>query len=74
MKHTTIIGVTIKFSSTNGKNIIQPDCGNSPRKAFLKDLYISLANGDIDILNNSIQNNVNWQVAGQKNVTGKDNL
>ena len=52
---------------------IQPDCGNSSRKIFLKDLYISLANGDIDILNSNVQDNINWQVAGQPQVTGKEN-
>ena len=52
---------------------IQPDCGNSPRKLFLKDLYLSLANGDIEILNRNVQENVNWQVAGQPPVKGKEN-
>jgi hypothetical protein len=52
---------------------IQPDCGNAPRKVFLKDLYISLAHGDNKILNNNIQDNINWQVTGQPLVTGKVN-
>ncbi|MEO6668869.1 MAG: hypothetical protein ABIN36_05305 [Ferruginibacter sp.] len=52
---------------------IQPDCGNAPRKIFLKDLYVSLANADNKILHNNAQDNINWQVAGQTIVTGKEN-
>lgn len=52
---------------------IQPDCGNSPRKVFLKDLYISLANGDIEILNTNVQDNVTWKIVGHSQVTGKEN-
>lgn len=50
---------------------IQPDCGNAPRKVFIKELYTALSNGKMEILNNNIQDNITWQVAGQFQVTGK---
>ena len=34
---------------------VQPDCGNAPRKLFLKDLNVALANGDIEFFTKNIQ-------------------
>ena len=51
---------------------IQPDCGNAPRKLFLKELNVALANGDLDFFENNIPDNINWEVVGQLNVTGKE--
>ncbi len=51
---------------------IQPDCGNSPRKGFLKELYVALANADIEFLKTNIPVNISWEVIGQKLITGKD--
>jgi len=52
---------------------IQPDCGNAPRKLFLKDLNVALANGDIDFFTKNIQDSITWEVVGQSQVTGKEN-
>lgn len=52
---------------------IQPDCGNSPRKLFLKDLNVAIANGNSNFFADSISENINWEIAGQLNVTGKEN-
>jgi|SRR5690606_12114767 len=52
---------------------VQPDCGNSPRKIFLKDLYVGLANGKIDIVKENLSDNVNWEIVPHKSVAGKAN-
>ena len=52
---------------------IKPDCGNSPRKVFLKDLYTSFAYGNFEILYNNVEENLNWIVAGQSALKGKEN-
>ena len=52
---------------------IQPDCGNAPRKLFLKDLNIAFANGDSEYLTDIVPEGINWVITGQKNITGKEN-
>lgn len=53
---------------------VQPDCGNAPRKVFLKELYSSLANGDSQLLSENLQNNFVWEIIGQKQLIGKENF
>lgn len=55
-----------------GKISIQTDCGNSPRKLFLKDLNVALANGDKDFLTNNIPQKIKWEISGKKKVSGQE--
>lgn len=50
---------------------IQPDCGNSPRKLFLKDLNIAFVNGDIAYITRNIPSEITWQIVGQKSLKNK---
>lgn len=52
---------------------VQPDCGNAPRKVFLKELYSALANGNSQLLSQNLQDNFIWQMIGQKQLSGKEN-
>lgn len=52
---------------------IQPDCGNSPRKLFLKDLNVALANGDIEFITKNIQDDITWEIVGHLRLNGKEN-
>ena len=54
------------------KITVQPDCGNAPRKLFLKDFNSALANGDIDFITANISEKINWEIIGQSSVTGKE--
>jgi hypothetical protein len=51
---------------------IQADCGNAPRKLFLKNLNIAFANGDSDYLTDILPESINWIIVGQKNITGRE--
>ncbi|MFN8164801.1 MAG: nuclear transport factor 2 family protein [Bacteroidia bacterium] len=53
------------------KITIQADCGNAPRKIFLKEFYSSLFIGDTALLDDYFPENICWQIAGQDAVTGK---
>jgi len=53
---------------------IQPDCGNAPKKEFLKDFNIAFAKGDIDTLLNSISDDMVWNIIGDKTITGKEHF
>jgi hypothetical protein len=49
---------------------IQPDCGNAPRKLFLKELYIAIAEGKVKQVQEVVPENISWEVVGQKQITG----
>ena len=51
---------------------IPPDCGNSPKKAFLKDLNISIANGKTDLISEHLHDNIIWKFAGKPEQQGKE--
>ncbi|MDR3680645.1 MAG: hypothetical protein P4L41_11830 [Flavipsychrobacter sp.] len=49
---------------------IEPDCGNSPRKQFLKELYTAFANADVEVINEIIPQDISWIIVGNKKVQG----
>ncbi|MFW5760769.1 MAG: nuclear transport factor 2 family protein [Cyclobacteriaceae bacterium] len=51
--------------------IIPADCGNAPKKIFLKDFNIALANADIDYLKDSVADYIHWEVIGREKAVGK---
>ncbi len=51
---------------------IQPDCGNSPRKLFLKDFNIAIAKGDTHYLDDNISDTIEWEIIGQSIVKSKE--
>lgn len=50
---------------------IQPDCGNAPRKLFLKELLIAIAEGNIKHVQEVIPEHISWDIVGQKQITGQ---
>jgi len=54
------------------KIFVQPDCGNAPKKLFLKDLYSSLAEGDVSWLEDNLLDDVVWHIAGVGEISGKE--
>lgn len=53
--------------------IIQPDCGNSPRKLLLKNLNIAIAGGHEEFVAENIDNDIYWNIKGHTVITGKEN-
>src|SRR5690606_62467 len=51
---------------------VGPDCGNAPKKLFLKDFTVALAKGDVDFLTDCIGDHMVWEVVGESQVTGKE--
>jgi hypothetical protein len=51
---------------------IQPDCGNAPRKLFLRDLLIAIANGNMKQVQEIIPENISWDIVGQKQITNQE--
>ncbi|MCS3800271.1 hypothetical protein [Niastella sp. OAS944] len=51
---------------------IQPDCGNAPRKLFLKELLVAIAEGNVKHIQELVPEQISWDIVGQKQTTGLD--
>ena len=50
---------------------IPNDCGNAPRKIFLKDFHVALAEGDIRFLEKHVTEAISWEIIGCKSIETK---
>jgi hypothetical protein len=51
-----------------GKIILPADCGNAPKKLFLKEWYSALASNDATFIANHIADQVHWCIPGKKSI------
>lgn len=51
---------------------IKADCGNSPRKKFLKELNIAFAKGNADFIIEHASDDIVWTIHGDKKIEGKE--
>ena len=51
---------------------MKDDCGNAPRKAFLRDFNIAFAKGDTDYLIQNVTDDVEWHRVGDRHIRGID--
>ena len=54
------------------KITVKPDCGNAPKKEFIKDLNIAFATGDAGFVIDQVSDDIVWNIHGDKNIQGKD--
>lgn len=50
---------------------VEPDCGNAPKKEFLRDFMIAFANGDTSFILDSVTDAVQWDMVGSQSAQGK---
>ena|SRR5690606_30714054 len=53
------------------KVTVQADCGNAPKKEFLKQFHIALAKGDSNFVIENIMDTINWEIVGNHTITNK---
>ncbi|MDO6436108.1 nuclear transport factor 2 family protein [Cyclobacterium sp. 1_MG-2023] len=53
------------------KLTIAPDCGNSPKKAFLKTFNESFASGNATFICSHVSEDIVWKIHGDKTIKGK---
>jgi len=53
------------------KIIANEDCGNSPKNIFVQNMTIAFAQGDTELLLNSVTDDIRWNMVGGKVVEGK---
>ncbi|MEO1253313.1 MAG: nuclear transport factor 2 family protein, partial [Bacteroidota bacterium] len=56
------------------KITVTPDCGNAPRKEFLKNLNIAFATGDADFIIEHVSEDIKWNIYGDKHINGKEDF
>lgn len=54
--------------------IVNPDCGNAPKKVVLRDFNIAFAKGDTDSIIEMVSDEIIWKIIGDKTITGKKEM
>lgn len=54
------------------KVMVPSDCGNAPRKEFIRDFNISFAKNDTDAILKCMSEDIVWNMIGNKTLEGKD--
>ncbi len=53
------------------KVIVSADCGNAPKKLFLKQFNTAFAEGNIEFLAESVSDDIVWKIVGTQLIAGK---
>ena len=53
---------------------VYEDCGNAPKKVFLKDFVVSIVLNEKDRVSDNITDDISWDVVGGKNTVGKSDV
>lgn len=53
---------------------VEADCGNAPKKRALRDLNVAFAENDAEFILDSVSDDVEWTVVGDRELRGKDEL
>lgn len=54
------------------KITVSADCGNAPKKEFLKEINIAFAKGNSGFLIDSVTDYIVWNIIGDKKIEGKE--
>ena len=52
--------------------ICSDDCGNAPKKIFLKEFTVAFANNDMVFITENITDSFHWNIIGKKSIQGKE--
>lgn len=50
---------------------IKPDCGNSPKREFVRDYNIAFAKGDVEFILAHTSDDIVWEIFGDQKIEGK---
>jgi hypothetical protein len=53
---------------------INADCGNAPKKAFLKDFLVATVNSDWEFVTRTLTDDVYWNLIGNRCLKGKQDV
>jgi len=50
------------------------DCGNSPKREFIKEFNIAFAKGNLDFIIGHVSDDIVWTIHGDKKIEGKESF
>jgi hypothetical protein len=50
------------------------DCGNSPKNIFAQEIVIAMVENDIDLLRDSVADDVSWKIVGEEEIQGRESF
>lgn len=53
------------------KITVEANCGNAPKKEFLKNFHRAMANGDLNFVTANISDTFHWEIIGDHIITDK---
>src|SRR5687768_632095 len=53
---------------------VQPDCGNAPKKLFIRDFMIAFANSDTPSILDCLADDAVWEMVGERTLNGKSEV
>ncbi|MBD1426674.1 nuclear transport factor 2 family protein [Sphingobacterium arenae] len=53
---------------------VKADCGNSPKREFLKDFNIAFGKGDAKFIIAQVTDEIVWEMIGEQTIEGKDSF
>ena len=53
---------------------VQPDCGNAPKKLFIRDFMIAVANSNTSSILDNVADDAEWEMVGARTFSGKDEI
>lgn len=56
------------------KITVQPDCGNSPKKEFLKNFNVAFGKGKAQFIIDCVTDDIVWNMVGDKTIIGKEDF
>ncbi|MBL6447943.1 nuclear transport factor 2 family protein [Fulvivirga sp. 29W222] len=56
------------------KITIKPDCGNAPKKTFIRDFNVAFAEGNAAFILDHVDENIRWCIYGDFDVSGKQSF
>lgn len=54
--------------------IVHEDCGNAPKKLFLKNFIVAIVNGDQVFISGNTTDDIAWNFVGGDRIAGKQNV
>ncbi len=56
------------------KLTVKPDCGNAPKKSFLRDFNVAFAEANVDFILDQVSNDIEWTLIGESTIEGKNDF
>lgn len=53
---------------------VQEDCGNAPKKLFVKDFIVAMVNKDQAFMDQHMTDDIQWNVVGEPPIKGKESV